>query len=147
MLMSQKLHTRIAGFTLVEIMIVVGIIALLAAIAIPGFIRARLRSQASTVLSELRVIDTAKSQYLIDVNDTYIANFSASNLRPYIKLGSSLYSDLDDNLVLRMNGDVIIYYGDSPSIPGVSIPTDMAQVTDVDFWSPYPVAVNAVPNL
>ncbi len=46
------------GFTLVEIMIVVAIIALLAAIAVPGFLRARKRSQASRILNDLRMIDS-----------------------------------------------------------------------------------------
>ena len=45
--MLNKLNKRREGFTLVEIMIVVAIIALLAAIAVPGFLRARKRSQAS----------------------------------------------------------------------------------------------------
>ena len=52
------------GFTLVEIMIVVAIIALLAAIAVPGFLRARKRSQAVRVLEDLRLIDHAR--YRID---------------------------------------------------------------------------------
>ncbi len=52
--MFKKLQTKHAGFTLVEIMIVVAIIALLAAIAVPGFLRARKRSQASRILNDLR---------------------------------------------------------------------------------------------
>jgi prepilin-type N-terminal cleavage/methylation domain-containing protein len=47
------------GFTLIEIMIVVAFIALLAAIAVPGFLRARKRSQASLILNDLRKIDSA----------------------------------------------------------------------------------------
>jgi prepilin-type N-terminal cleavage/methylation domain-containing protein len=54
------------GFTLVEIMIVVAIIALLAAIAVPGFLRARKRSQASRILNDLRMIDSAVDQYAIE---------------------------------------------------------------------------------
>jgi len=54
------------GFTLVEIMIVVAIIALLAAIAVPGFLRARKRSQASKILNDLRMIDGAVDQYAIE---------------------------------------------------------------------------------
>src|SRR6201981_2978127 len=54
------------GFTLVEIMIVVAIIALLAAIAVPGFLRSRKRTQASRILNDLRMIDSAIDQYAID---------------------------------------------------------------------------------
>ena len=53
--MLTKLNTRRGGFTLVEIMIVVAIIALLAAIAVPNFLRARKRSQATRCLEDLRI--------------------------------------------------------------------------------------------
>ena len=51
-------------------MIVVAIIALLAAIAVPGFLRARKRSQASQILNDLRMIDAAVDQYAIETNRT-----------------------------------------------------------------------------
>lgn len=54
------------GFTLVEIMIVVAIIGLLAAIAIPSFMRARSRSQQSACINNLRMIDAAKEQYAME---------------------------------------------------------------------------------
>ncbi|MEO6786925.1 MAG: prepilin-type N-terminal cleavage/methylation domain-containing protein, partial [Chthoniobacteraceae bacterium] len=57
--MLQKLNTKHAGFTLVEIMIVVAIIALLASIAVPNFLRSRKRSQATAILEDLRIIDSA----------------------------------------------------------------------------------------
>ena len=64
--MIQKLQSRRGGFTLVEIMIVVAIIALLAAIAVPNFLRARKRSQATRILEDLRDLDHALDQYAID---------------------------------------------------------------------------------
>jgi prepilin-type N-terminal cleavage/methylation domain-containing protein len=64
----QKQSVKVAGFTLVEIMVVVAIIALLAAIAVPGFLRARKRSQASKILNDLRMIDAAIDQYAIENN-------------------------------------------------------------------------------
>ena len=51
-------------------MIVVAIIALLAAIAVPGFLRARKRSQARRVLNDLRMIDAAVDQYTDRVHET-----------------------------------------------------------------------------
>src|SRR6201993_4074531 len=60
--------TKEKRFTLVEIIIVVAIIALLAAIAVPGFLRARKRSQASRILNDLRLIDSAVDQYAIEKN-------------------------------------------------------------------------------
>ena len=66
--MLQKLNKNRGGFTLVEIMIVVAIIALLAAIAVPNFLRARKRSQATRILEDLRQIDSAIDQYAIEEN-------------------------------------------------------------------------------
>jgi prepilin-type N-terminal cleavage/methylation domain-containing protein len=79
--MLRKLQTRRGGFTLVEIMIVVAIIALLAAIAVPNFLRARKRSQATRILEDLRLIDAAVDQYAIEANLTGGASFPGPGSR------------------------------------------------------------------
>ena len=58
--------SRKAGFTLVEIMIVVAIIALLAAIAIPNFVKARTASQKSACIANLKQIDGAKATWALE---------------------------------------------------------------------------------
>src|SRR5881398_3991748 len=80
------------GFTLVEIMIVVAIIALLAAIAVPGFLRARKRSQASRILNDLRMIDSAVDQYAIETNRKTGDVVAVADWTNYLKKGSLLYN-------------------------------------------------------
>ncbi|MBV9658891.1 MAG: prepilin-type N-terminal cleavage/methylation domain-containing protein [Verrucomicrobia bacterium] len=96
--MLNRIRKNRGGFTLVEIMIVVAIIALLAAIAVPGFLRARKRSQATAILNDVRVLDNAKSQYATE-NALPGSTLSASIMcAPYIKPGSRMYSYCAQNV-------------------------------------------------
>src|SRR5213592_1335506 len=90
--MLNKLNKRRAGFTLVEIMIVVAIIALLAAIAVPGCLRARKRSQASRILNDPRMIRSEVDQYAIETNRTSGATVGITDWTNYLKKGSLLYN-------------------------------------------------------
>src|SRR5882757_5186084 len=90
--MLQKLNKNRGGFTLVEIMIVVAIIALLAAIAVPNFLRARKRSQATRILEDLRIIDSAIDQYAIETNKATGASVQWAVIQHYLKKGSVLYN-------------------------------------------------------
>ena len=79
-----------AAFTLVEIMIVVAIIGLLAAIAIPNFVRARATAQAGACINNLRQIDAAANQFALEEHKTTGATINfPSDLTPYIKLTSA----------------------------------------------------------
>jgi prepilin-type N-terminal cleavage/methylation domain-containing protein len=95
--MQMKLNTSRKGFTLVEIMIVVAIIALLAAIAVPSFLRARKRSQATATLETLRMLDGAKDQYAIENGKSTSTTPAWSDLAAYVKSGSTLYFALSGN--------------------------------------------------
>ena len=81
----MKRTSRKSGFTLVEIMIVVAIIGLLAAIAIPNFVRARTTSQMNACINNLRQIDGAKQQWALETKQATNATPAYSDISPYLK--------------------------------------------------------------
>ncbi len=74
-----------SGFTLVEIMIVVAIIGLLAAIAIPNFVKARTTAQKNACVNNLRQIDGAKEQWALENKKATGDTVADTDVDPYIK--------------------------------------------------------------
>ncbi len=145
--MLRKLNTLRAGFTLVEIMIVVAIIALLAAIAVPNFLRSRKRSQATKILEDLRIIDAAVDQYAIENNKTEGQVAYWQDVQKYVKTDSPLYTsggfDILGNPVAGwplVPGSTWAVFGIGGSVNVVVNPATFNALSDVaprEFWSPY----------
>lgn len=130
-------------------MIVVTIIALLAAIALPSFQRARQRSQATRILQDLRVLNAAVDQYAIDNSKTTGQKYSWLDIRAYIDSATQLYYVIPstgrspaDLLGNRYRSSKIIDepYPDCGDVAlnpsSFSVLSDVAPLT---FWSPYGV--------
>lgn len=122
-----------AAFTLVEIMIVVAIIALLVAIAVPGLLRARKRAQGVSIRTDLRLIDEAMDQYGIEYNKPGNAPVPIAAWLHYIKPGTRLYTTKSD-LFGQAYGDQQL--GILPLVPSTSWDA-LVDVCDSSFWSPY----------
>jgi prepilin-type N-terminal cleavage/methylation domain-containing protein len=124
---------KTTAFTLVEIMIVVAIIALLAAIAVPGFLRARKRSQSTTVKNDLRLIDDAIAQYAIETNKNTGDDVYVDDWLDYIKDDSKLQNTAQDIFGNDYNDQVV------DSLPVVPAQTwdALSDVGDTAFWAPY----------
>ena len=132
--MIQKLNTKRGGFTLVEIMIVVAIIGLLAAIAVPNFLRSRKRAQATQVLEDLRMIDDAVDQYAIENNKSGTASVAWTDVRNYLKTNSRIETsggfDVIGNQIHIPRVDT------QPKVP-LNTYNSLSAVAPTSFWSPY----------
>jgi prepilin-type N-terminal cleavage/methylation domain-containing protein len=137
MKLYPKSHSTQSAFTLVEIMIVVGIIALLAAIAVPNFLRARKRSQATRCLEDLRIIDAACDEYAIENNKVTGNSVAWTDVQLYVKTGSVLYDSQGFDLFGNAYNVHATFSVDS--IPKLNSTTfsKLSDVAPTSFWSPY----------
>jgi len=129
----KRFVARNAGFTLVEIMIVAAIIALLAAIAVPGFLRARKRTQAAKILNDLRNIDSAIDQYALETNKAKGNTVAVADWTNYLKKNTTLYTTGQDVFGEDYGPQAV----DSlPTVPPIAF-AGLSDVADASFWSPF----------
>lgn len=109
--MKAKFNNK--GFTLIEIMIVVAIIGLLAAIAVPNFVKARTQSQSKACINNLRQIDSGKEQFALEFKLTVGGTVVAGSVNAYIKgsttptcpaKGTYTYQNLGTNPSCSLSG-------------------------------------------
>jgi len=138
--MLHNIRKSRGGFTLVEIMIVVAIIALLAAIAVPGFLRSRKRSQATAILNDARIISGAIDQYAIESNQVGSASVSIPVLKGYFKPASRLYVQAPSGTLSDILGNPYVTSTFDASVRVSSATeTNFSDVIDnqSSFWGAY----------
>lgn len=141
--MLQNIKQTRGGFTLVEIMIVVAIIALLATLATPNIMRARMRAQASSVKTQLSQIDAAIDQWAIEKNKKTDDPVVVKELAPYVKANSTLADQLNDGTVKDVLGSTIdiasVKVGGTLAVPADTVTALKTVTTDVDanYWKPF----------
>jgi len=115
-------------------MIVVAIIALLAAIAVPNFLCARKRSQASRVLEDLRMIDAALDQYANEKSKQSGATATWTDIQFYLKTNSSLYSSAGTDLFGNSYNNGTVFTVDG--LPKVNDNTfnQLSDVAPAEYW-------------
>ena len=132
--MLHILNKRRVGLTLIEIMIVVSIIALVAAMAVPNILRARKRSQATRILADLRIVDAAMDLYAIETNKGKDAPAEWADLQPYLKTNTVIYNSGGKDVL----GNPFVGYSvdATPKLSATSFGR-LSDAVPAEFWSPY----------
>jgi type II secretory pathway pseudopilin PulG len=104
---------------------------------VPNFLRARKRSQATRILEDLRIIDSAIDQYAIEANKSGGATVNWTDVQAYLKRGSVIYNSNGVDLLGAALGNAGAFSVDS--IPKLSSTTfnKLSDVAPATFWSPY----------
>ncbi len=112
-----------AAFTLVEIMIVVAIIGLLAALAIPGFVKARKQSQGRRILNDCRQMDSAINQWALETGQTDGNTIDTVGAQTYLKTTWNTVDLLGNSYILTVIGStqISVNAATKASLDGVGI--------------------------
>ena len=128
----RKLHTRKGGFTLIELMIVVAIIGILAAIAIPNFLMFQLRSKTGEAKTNLAAIRTAEEGYFAEFGQ-YVAENTpqggtlTATKQPFPATGTGFAQ-----LGWAPEGDVFYAYAVTTNATGTNYTADAQGDLDAD---------------
>ena len=138
---SQKGKTN--AFTLLEIMVIVAIVAMMAALATPSLLRARQRAQAAAVKQELRVLDSAASQFFLENSRNPASLPTGDDLKKFTKRGTRLYTALDGagaTVLDRLGNPITIPSMDNSPVVAEETFAALSGAANAEFWAPYYVA-------
>jgi len=126
--MINRIRNDRSAFTLVEIMIVVAIIGLLAALAVPGFVKARKQSQGRRILNDCRQQDAAIDQWALETGQTDGNTVNTTGAQTYLKTTWKTLDLLNNSFALNNvgTGQILISTATKSSLAGVGID-----------WGPY----------
>ena len=121
--MNNKIRKDRSAFTLVEIMIVVAIIGLLAALAIPGFVKARKQSQGRRIMNDVRQMDAAVDQWALETGQVDGATVDTVGAASYLKTRWKTTDLLNNAYTLNKVGttQISIHANTKSSLAGVGI--------------------------
>lgn len=144
---NDLMRSPVRAFTLIELLIVVAIIAILAAIAVPNFLEAQVRAKVARVTADMRSMETAVEMYRIDNGKAVIRNdnWNSGGAKRYIPDGNTKIFDPADpeaKVGLRQLTTPLTYMS---SIPEDIFNEPMQQVVNsglegasraLDYWDP-----------
>jgi prepilin-type N-terminal cleavage/methylation domain-containing protein len=121
--MINKIRNDRSAFTLVEIMIVVAIIGLLAALAVPGFMKARMQSQGRRILNDARQQDAAIDQWALETGQIDGNTINTTGAATYLKTTWKSQDLLNNSFALGTvgTGQILIATGTKSALAGVGI--------------------------
>lgn len=132
--MSPKIAKTRAGFSLIEIILVVAIIAMMIAIIIPGALQSRKHGRAVAVRSELKLLDTALQQYALQTGRQAGASATFGDLKKYLDPNSHLARSNGTDLLGHPFGTFTI--GNPVAVPAATA-DELGGVVDPAFWADY----------
>jgi type IV pilus assembly protein PilA len=123
MITMNSIRKDRSAFTLVEIMIVVAIIGLLAALAIPGFVKARKQSQGRRILNDARQMDAAVDQWALETGQTDGNAINTTSAATYLKTAWKTLDLLGNtyNLTVVGTSQMSVNAATKTSLAGVGI--------------------------